>query len=102
MGRCVQDGEMMTVKLTAVTAANTPMLIGNKLVVTAKGGVIGEEVECHTTKVFSLKATGAIVQGADVKFDNVTKEVSASGEGDPVHAYAFEAAAGGFCEVKIG
>lgn len=102
MERCAQDGEMMTVVLTADTPANTALLVGDKLVVTTKGGVVGDEIECHTTKVFSFKANGAIGQGKKVKYDAVNKEVSLSEEGEPVHGYAFAAAVGGFVDVKIG
>lgn len=109
MADYIKKGERMKLVLTADTVGGTPILVGDKVVVTCVSGLNEEEVECYTEGVFEFAANGAIAQGKNVKFNNTTKEMSVAAVAvletsiaDPIHGWAVEAAADNKVKVKIG
>jgi predicted RecA/RadA family phage recombinase len=104
----VKDGHRLSVTLTEDTPANTPILVGDKVVVTCVDGLNGETVEAYTKGVFLFASTGTINKGKQVKFNNTTKVMSAvtvvddaADVPDIVHGIAWEAAASNLVPVCI-
>ena len=102
MKNFVQPGKVMTAALAGAVESGEPVQIGT-LVGVATGKVAANQAgEYALLGVFKLKKASALVvaQGAEVTWENSTKEV-VIGTGDFVVGKAFKAAANGETTIDV-
>jgi|SRR5699024_6473985 len=87
--RFVEKGDTINIELTGDEDAGTPLLVGDKLVVTNETGKTGDIVSAAAVGVFELPCTStAIAQGDRLEWSGSSLKAYAAGE--DYHAVAWE------------
>jgi predicted RecA/RadA family phage recombinase len=97
----VQSGMTMNVLLAVAVTSGDAIVVGNKVVVAAVDGKVGDEITMHTVGVWSLpKVVGAIAQGAPLYLTS-DGEITLTNTDNTLAGYAFDAAGASDATVNV-